>query len=52
VDAHQRRGAIRQIAHLQHDRFFGESIVAAFESVDPEGTELRGKIRFGHFSQP
>jgi hypothetical protein len=52
VDPHQRRRSVGQIAHLEHYRFFPESIMASFEAVDPKDTELRGKIRFSHFSQP
>ena len=52
VNADQRRGVAGQIPHFQRDGFFGEVALAAFESIDPEGTELRRKVRFGHFREP
>ena len=52
MNANQGRGAGGQVSHLQHHGFFGEIAVAAFESIDPEGTELRWKGRFGHLREP
>ena len=52
MNANQRRGAGGQVPHFQHDGFFGEVAIAAFESIDPEGAELRRKGRFGHFREP
>ena len=52
--AHQRGRAIGEVAHFEHDGFFGAGAVGGggFKAEDPEDAELCRKVRFGHFREP
>jgi len=47
MDAHERRGTARQVAHFENDRFFDPIRIVPRESVNAELSPTRGKCGFG-----